>query len=188
MILIYSNTCQLQSRHLNNCTDATLLRTYDYRRRSIKAIDRVCVCVSQNTVTINSFKGQLIYVIFFIWLPQQCNWNLRSSGILRSVDWYLFTNVSGQPIGPIFKGQVSHKISSWTDYLTLEDGTDKWPVTSVNNYQSTLQVTSQKSGDLSKIYQSNSCLKTPRFDHKYHVTGWAKYRLLILRIIQNLYA
>jgi hypothetical protein len=33
-------------------------------------------------------------------------WILLSSGTLRSVDW-LNTDVSGQPIGPIFKGQVS---------------------------------------------------------------------------------
>jgi len=28
------------------------------------------------------------------------------SGILRGVDWQLFTDVSGQPISPIFKGQA----------------------------------------------------------------------------------
>jgi hypothetical protein len=31
--------------------------------------------------------------------------NRRSSGMLRGLDWELFTDVSGQPIGPIFKGQ-----------------------------------------------------------------------------------
>jgi hypothetical protein len=31
--------------------------------------------------------------------------NLRSSGILRSVVWYLFSDVSGQRIDPLFKGQ-----------------------------------------------------------------------------------
>ena len=33
--------------------------------------------------------------------------NLRSSGILRNAQWQFFTDVSGQPIGPIFKGQRS---------------------------------------------------------------------------------
>jgi hypothetical protein len=36
-----------------------------------------------------------------LWLTQQ--WK---SGILRGVDWYLFTDVTGQPIGSIFKGQA----------------------------------------------------------------------------------
>jgi hypothetical protein len=32
--------------------------------------------------------------------------DLRSFGLLRSVDWLLVTNVSEQPIGPIVKGQA----------------------------------------------------------------------------------
>ena len=41
-------------------------------------------------------------------------WDLRSSGILHKVDFLLVTDVSGQRIGPIFKGQVIHpRISSW---------------------------------------------------------------------------
>jgi hypothetical protein len=31
--------------------------------------------------------------------------DLRSSGLVPSVEWYYLTGVSGQPIGPIFKGQ-----------------------------------------------------------------------------------
>ena len=38
-------------------------------------------------------------------LPPWCRWDLRSSGILRSVEWQFCTDVSRQPIGPIFKGQ-----------------------------------------------------------------------------------
>ena len=37
--------------------------------------------------------------------------------MLRSVDWKLLTDVSGQSIGPIFKGQAVQE-----DALTLEDG------------------------------------------------------------------
>jgi hypothetical protein len=32
--------------------------------------------------------------------------DLRSSRMLRSVDWLLVTDVSGEPIAPIFNGQV----------------------------------------------------------------------------------
>jgi len=32
--------------------------------------------------------------------------DLRSSGMLRVVDWQLITDVSGHPIDPIFKGQA----------------------------------------------------------------------------------
>jgi hypothetical protein len=35
--------------------------------------------------------------------------NFRSSVLLHSVDWQLVTDVSGQPIGPIFEGQAGHK-------------------------------------------------------------------------------
>jgi hypothetical protein len=38
-------------------------------------------------------------------------------GLLRGVVWYLFTDVSGQHMGPIFKGQEP-------GLLTLEDGID----------------------------------------------------------------
>ena len=31
--------------------------------------------------------------------------DLRCFGILCSVEWWFYTDVSGQPIGPIFKGQ-----------------------------------------------------------------------------------
>ena len=38
-------------------------------------------------------------------LPQQYGRDLRRSGILPSFKRLLLTDVSGQPIGPIFKGQ-----------------------------------------------------------------------------------
>ena len=37
-------------------------------------------------------------------LPLPCIWDLRSSGMLRSVGWYLVTEVSGHSVGPIVKG------------------------------------------------------------------------------------
>jgi hypothetical protein len=41
--------------------------------------------------------------------------DLRSSGILRSVEWYICTDVSGQLIGPTFKDQEVQE-----DFLTRE--------------------------------------------------------------------
>jgi hypothetical protein len=49
---------------------------------------------------------------------------LRSTSmILCNVEWYFCTDVSGQPIGPIFKGQEV-QLSAW-DFLTIEEGTDR---------------------------------------------------------------
>jgi hypothetical protein len=46
-------------------------------------------------------------------------WDLRSSGILRSVEWWFCADVSVQPIFPIFKSQEVFF------FLTLEEGNDK---------------------------------------------------------------
>jgi hypothetical protein len=45
--------------------------------------------------------------------------DLRSSAILRSVEWQSFTDVSGQPVRSTFKGQEVTLFFS--DFLTLED-------------------------------------------------------------------
>jgi hypothetical protein len=39
-------------------------------------------------------------------LPLRCQWELGSFGILRSVEWPFRADVSGQPVGTIFKGQA----------------------------------------------------------------------------------
>jgi len=39
-------------------------------------------------------------------LPWRCKWGRRSSGILHSVDSWLRTDVSGQPIGLVFNSQA----------------------------------------------------------------------------------
>jgi hypothetical protein len=44
--------------------------------------------------------------VFDFRLPPPCILDLHSSGILRAVEWYLVTEVSGQPICPIFKDQA----------------------------------------------------------------------------------
>jgi len=45
-------------------------------------------------------------------------WDFRSSAMLRSVHWLLFGDVSGQSIGPIFRGQAV-----W--FGLFEGGTDR---------------------------------------------------------------
>jgi len=50
---------------------------------------------------------------------------LRSSGILRGVEWTLLTDVSGKHIGSIIKGQAVRD-------CYLEDGIYRSPDTSVN--------------------------------------------------------
>jgi hypothetical protein len=49
------------------------------------------------------------YVAFIVRNKQFGICDLRSSAMLRNVDW-LCTDVSGQPIGPIFKGQAVQAI------------------------------------------------------------------------------
>ena len=68
-------------------------------------------------------------------LQQICtaSWNLRFSGMLRSIYLYYVTNVSGQPIGPIFKGQAVQEECC----LILEDGTDRLSRNVVTYYKST---------------------------------------------------
>ena len=61
-------------------------------------------------------------------ISQLCKRDLRSSVMLRSVDRYLVTDVSKQPIGPIF----------FLDCFTLEEGNEIYPETSVTNYKSML--------------------------------------------------
>jgi hypothetical protein len=46
-------------------------------------------------------------------------WVLRSSGMLRCVNWYFVTEFSGQPIGPISKRLT---LEDWTDNLSRNVG------------------------------------------------------------------
>jgi hypothetical protein len=63
-------------------------------------------------------------------LPPRCRRYLRSSGMLRSVEWWFCTDVSGQRIGPVFKGQEAQ---------VKKMGLIGCPETSVQNYRSTLR-------------------------------------------------
>jgi hypothetical protein len=57
--------------------------------------------------------------------------------MMRSVDWLLVADVSGQSIGPVFKGQAVRG-ESFLDYLTLEDGPNNLAETLETNCKSTL--------------------------------------------------
>ena len=48
-------------------------------------------------------------------------WDLCLSGMLHSIDWKLVTEVSGQPIGPIFKGQVIQEMSETNSQSVLHN-------------------------------------------------------------------
>ena len=74
----------------------------------------------------------------FIAIIKNKDWNLSFSETLRSVEWQLRTDVSGQPISSVFKGR-EFRIS-----LLLMRGQIGCPDTSVRNYHSRC-VTSQKS-------------------------------------------
>jgi hypothetical protein len=81
-------------------------------------------------------------------LPPLCKLNLRFSGILRSVDWYLVTDMSGKPLCPIFKmGEIG------------------CPETSVSYYQLTLRTIPEK-----QKFQSESTVLTnvpPHLEHHF---------------------
>jgi hypothetical protein len=61
-------------------------------------------CVRVQTLQEVSFSPFIFNLPDFR-LPLRCGCDLRSSGILRTVEWWFCTDVSWQPIGPIFKGQ-----------------------------------------------------------------------------------
>jgi len=50
------------------------------------------------------------------------SWNPRSPGTLSSVQWPFFTDVSGHPIGPVFKDVLNLRMES---IHNLEDGIDR---------------------------------------------------------------
>jgi hypothetical protein len=64
-------------------------------------------------------------------LPPQCKSYLHFVAILRNVDWYLVTGVSGQPICLIFKDQAIQEV--------LKVGPIGFPEMSVTKYQPTLR-------------------------------------------------
>jgi hypothetical protein len=71
-------------------------------------------------------------------LPPRCKWDLRSSGLLLSVNWQLLTDMSRQTVGHMCKQNASQE-----KCLTIEDGTDGLS-RNVGNCQSTLCTISEE--------------------------------------------
>ena len=83
--------------------------------------------------------------------PPRRKRDLRSSGMLRGVNWYLVSGVSGQPIQPIFKGPAV-----WTAG-PLKMGWIGCPETSVMTNPRCL--TTRKTKDLTT--DITLCIQTP---------------------------
>jgi len=80
-------------------------------------------------------------------LLQRCKWDPCSSGLLRSMCWFLFTDVSGEIIGPIFplsSLELTARPSKMGPISCVE--------TSVNNYQRTLRNNSEVWGPQETTY------------------------------------
>jgi hypothetical protein len=78
-----------------------------------------CYLTVNHDLRYNLSSEILIHSLHSVQLPrtalkfaQKLCWILPSSGLLRSVYW-LSTDVSGQPIGPIFKSQVTSFLDTW---------------------------------------------------------------------------
>jgi len=59
-----------------------------------------------NDYSATNLKTRALFEVGTVFrLPPRSRCDLQSSGMLRSVCWYFLTDVSGEPIGPMFKGQ-----------------------------------------------------------------------------------
>ena len=56
-------------------------------------------------------------------LPSRLKLSLPSSGVLRCIKRFE-TDVSGLPVGPVFKGQAVQEGQSFWDCLTVDHGAD----------------------------------------------------------------
>jgi hypothetical protein len=94
--------------------------------------------VHKQTFTLNSLHNAACFGRFRVEeihgfrLPPRCKWDLRSSGVLLSVNWQLLTDMSRQTVGHTCKQKASQE-----KCLTIEDGTDELS-RNFGNYQSTL--------------------------------------------------
>jgi hypothetical protein len=71
-----------------------------------------------------------------------CKRDLRSSGMLRGVDWYLFSDVSGEATGHNFNGEG----------CPLKVSPKGCPETSVNKYQSTVRNIPEERSSLTTLH------------------------------------
>jgi hypothetical protein len=113
------------------------------------------------------FVSQLMSVDPLIFLPFKCLWLpvyqllvkrfTNSFGLLRTVRWWVFTDVSGQPIRPIFKGRGS---TAWP--LQMEP--KGRPVTQVSSHQHTLRRTQTSKGLVYKQWKPEILQLSPDFE------------------------
>jgi hypothetical protein len=68
------------------------------------------VCVIQEAMVWIGITQWRIINMHDYRLPWWCKWDLHSSGILCSRDWQFVTEVPGQPISPILKGQAVQEV------------------------------------------------------------------------------
>jgi len=59
----------------------------------------MCICLLRMILEVTSYYCSITYQLLFT-MEKVCYGDLRFPGL------YLFTDVSGQPFGPIFKGQA----------------------------------------------------------------------------------
>jgi hypothetical protein len=76
------------------------------------------------------------------WLSAATYYTVLASKNLRSVEWWSFTDVAGQRIGSIFKGQEVQWLH-WTSW-PLKMGPIRCPKTLVKDYHSTLRNTPEE--------------------------------------------
>ena len=90
---------------------------------------------------------------------------------LRSQKWKFITDVSGKPIGPIFRGQVSKFLNSWP----LKTGSIGRPETSVMKYHYTVRNFTEERRSQIKVFLSyllhnvgtvKGMIGCLQFDHK----------------------
>jgi hypothetical protein len=120
-------------------------------------------------------------------------WDLCSSGILRNVEWQFCSDVSGQPIGPIFKRQ---EVQVFLDFLTLEGfyGSLKSQMGNVCNtckrFQNVLKMMLCQSESYREYSVTGSSQqpyptsKEPASSH-YYERIWTMWSLIMLLVIED---
>jgi hypothetical protein len=75
---------------------------------SVNAVFCMCIC----RLTAGKLRD--------FWLPPRYEWDRHSAGVLRSVDWWLFSDVSGQPTAPhsaltleVYADRLCRNVDSW---------------------------------------------------------------------------
>ena len=87
-------------------------------------------------------------------LPPHSRWDLHSSGALRSIERLFVTDVSVQPIDPIFK---CREMQIFDFFLNLKMGSIRCPETSVRNFS--LSRVMPRKVQISRLLPFTICLR-----------------------------